>query len=682
MNTQTENKDLFAPVTALKGVGTKTAEALSSLGINSIYDLLFYFPFRYDELETLPLDQIMDGQKVLLKGTVVTEPFVSRFGYKKSRLSFKIQIDHDIVMVNFFNQPWLKDKLELGKDVAVYGKYNVARQSLSAFKFIAEKKSDSGLAAIYPLNRHVRQKKLQELIDQAIKEYLPQVDNVVPEDIRKKYRLETDQAIVQDMHHPKNAAMAKVAKRSAIFREFFLFQIQLAQMMSMRDDDAPGEAKKYDLAAIKELIAKLPFELSDDQKKVVNEIFADLRSPRQMRRLLQGDVGAGKTVVAVFAIYAVITAGYQAALMVPTEILAEQHFAKIDELLRPLGVRVALLTGDTKDLEKKEIYQELADGMINVVIGTHALIQDSVQFKNLGLAIIDEQHRFGVNQRNKLISKGKNPDILAMTATPIPRTLALTVYGEMAVSSIRHLPKGRKPIISSWVTSNKLRDVLVQMQSQLDQGFQIYVVTPLIRESEKSDLKNAEDLHAKLARFFKKENVVLLHGQMSGQEKNDIMDAFANKKIDILVTTSVIEVGVDVANANMMVIFNAERFGLSQLHQLRGRIGRGKTQSYCVFVSDPPNEVGKQRMEIITNTSDGFKLAEEDLKLRGEGDVFGKAQSGLPQFKVGDVVNDYNTLVTAQKEARNLIKQNKDLTGTQYQFLKDVLKYNKELQND
>lgn len=682
MNTQTENKDLFAPVTALKGVGTKTAEALSSLGINSIYDLLFYFPLRYDELETLPLDQIMDGQKVLLKGTVVTEPFVSRFGYKKSRLSFKIQIDHDIVMVNFFNQPWLKDKLELGKDVAVYGKYNVARQSLSAFKFIAEKKSDSGLAAIYPLNRHVRQKKLQELIDQAIKEYLPQVDNVVPEDIRKKYRLETDQAIVQDMHHPKNATMAKMAKRSAIFREFFLFQIQLAQMMSMRDDDAPGEAKKYDLAAIKELIAKLPFELSDDQKKVVNEIFADLRSPRQMRRLLQGDVGAGKTVVAVFAIYAVITAGYQAALMVPTEILAEQHFAKIDELLRPLGVRVALLTGDTKDLEKKEIYQELADGMINVVIGTHALIQDSVQFKNLGLAIIDEQHRFGVNQRNKLISKGKNPDILAMTATPIPRTLALTVYGEMAVSSIRHLPKGRKPIISSWVTSNKLRDVLVQMQSQLDQGFQIYVVTPLIRESEKSDLKNAEDLHAKLARFFKKENVVLLHGQMSGQEKNDIMDAFANKKIDILVATSVIEVGVDVANANMMVIFNAERFGLSQLHQLRGRIGRGKTQSYCVFVSDPPNEVGKQRMEIITNTSDGFKLAEEDLKLRGEGDVFGKAQSGLPQFKVGDVVNDYNTLVTAQKEARNLIKQNKDLTGTQYQFLKDVLKYNKELQND
>ncbi|WP_297818763.1 ATP-dependent DNA helicase RecG [uncultured Lactobacillus sp.] len=682
MNTKTEKKDLFGPVTTLKGVGAKTGEALASLGINSIYDLLFYFPFRYDELETLPLDQIMDGQKVLLKGTVVTEPFVSRFGYKKSRLSFKIQIGHDIVMVNFFNQPWLKDRLELGQDVAVFGKYNVARQSLSAFKFVAQKKSDSGLAAIYPVNRHVRQKKLQELIDQAIKEYLPEVKNVVPDEIRQKYKLETDQAIIQDMHHPKNAQMAKTAKRSAIFREFFLFQIQLAQMMSMRDSDAPGQAKKYDLKAIKELIDKLPFELSDDQKRVVNEIFADLHSKRQMRRLLQGDVGAGKTVVAVFAIYAVITAGYQAALMVPTEILAEQHFAKIAELLRPLGVRVALLTGDTKDLEKKEIYRELADGTINVVIGTHALIQDAVKFKNLGLTIIDEQHRFGVGQRNKLISKADSPDILAMTATPIPRTLALTVYGEMAVSSIRHLPKGRKPIISSWVTSNKLRDVLVQMQSQLDQGFQIYVVTPLIRESEKSDLKNAEDLQARLAKFFKNENVVLLHGQMSGQEKNDIMDAFANKKIDILVTTSVIEVGVDVANANMMVIFNAERFGLSQLHQLRGRIGRGQTQSYCVFVSDPPNEVGKQRMQIITNTSDGFKLAEEDLKLRGEGDVFGKAQSGLPQFKVGDVVNDYNALVIAQKEARAVIAQDQNLTSDQYKFLADVLKYNKELQND
>lgn len=672
---------LFEPVTELKGVGGKTAAALASLGINTIYDLLFYFPFRYDDLETIPLDQIDDGQKVLLKGIVVTDPFVSRFGYRKTRLSFKMKIDHDVIMVNFFNQPWLKDKVESGKEIAVYGKYQVARQSLSGFKLVAEKQ-DSGFAPIYSVNSHLKQNKLQKLIDLALEEVLPEVGEVVPAALREKYRLLSDQVLIEKMHHPKNGTEAKIARRSAIFREFFLFQVQLAQLLSQRDEDVPGVEKKYDLTAVKELIQAIPFELSDDQKKVVNEIFADLHSPRQMRRLLQGDVGSGKTVVAVFAIYAAITAGYQAALMVPTEILAQQHFDKVDELLRPLGVRVALLTGDTKDLEKKEIYRELADGTINVVIGTHALIQKDVNFKKLGLVIIDEQHRFGVNQRNTLIKKGDAPDVLAMTATPIPRTLALTVYGDMAVSEIRHLPKGRKPIVSSWATSSKLKEVLELMRSQLDKGFQIYVVTPLISESEKSDLKNAEDLQERLAQYFKDENVVLLHGQMKGDQKNEIMDSFAAGKIDVLVTTSVIEVGVDVPNANMMVIFNADRFGLSQLHQLRGRIGRGQTQSFCVFVSDPKTEIGKKRMNIITSTSNGFKLAEEDLKLRGEGDVFGKAQSGLPQFQVGDVVNDYNTLVTAQKEARTLIKADPNLDSSENKFLQEVLKYKKDLNNN
>ncbi|WP_439755906.1 DEAD/DEAH box helicase, partial [Lactobacillus taiwanensis] len=400
---------LFEPVTKLKGVGAKTAAALTSLGINTIYDLLFYFPFRYDDLETLPLDQIDDGQKVLLKGIVVTAPFVSRFGYRKTRLSFKIKIDHDIIMVNFFNQPWLKDKVEIGKEIAVYGKYQVAKQALSGFKMVAEKK-DSGFAPIYSVNSHLKQSKLQKLIDLALDEVLDEVGETIPAALREKYRLLSDQVLLEKMHHPKSGNEAKIARRSAIFREFFLFQVQLAQLLSQRDKDVPGVAKKYDLAAVKELIQTIPFELSNDQKKVVNEIFADLHSPRQMRRLLQGDVGSGKTVVAVFAVYAAITAGYQAALMVPTEILAQQHFAKVDELLRPLGVRVALLTGDTKDLEKKEIYRELADGTINVVIGTHALIQKDVHFKNLGLIIIDEQHRFGVNQRNTLITKGDTPD--------------------------------------------------------------------------------------------------------------------------------------------------------------------------------------------------------------------------------------------------------------------------------
>ena len=671
---------LFAPVTDLKGVGTKTTAALGSLGIYSIYDLLFYFPFRYDELQTLPFDQIMDGQKVMLKGIVATEAFVSRFGYKKTRLSFKMRIDHDVIMVNFFNQPWLKNKIEIGQEVAIYGKYNVARQSLSAFKFVAAKENDSGMAPIYPVNRHVKQKKLVDLINVAIDDFIDQVQDIVPEKLRQEYRLLKDQVIIEKMHHPKNSHEAELAKRSAIFREFFIFELQLA-LLTRNDGKQMGYAKKYDLTEIAQLTKSLPFELSDDQKHVVNEIFADMHSDGQMRRLLQGDVGSGKTVVAVYAIFAAIIAGYQAALMVPTEILATQHFKKIDELLRPLGVRVALLTGNTKTLERREIYRELTDGTINVVIGTHALIQDSVIFKKLGLVIIDEQHRFGVGQRQALINKGDQPDILAMTATPIPRTLALTVYGDMTVSEIHHLPAGRKPIISTWKTSSQMKEVYRQMQEQLNQGFQIYAVTPLITESETLDLKNAEELHEKLSHDFPDQKVVLLHGQMPGAQKDEIMAAFAAGEINILVTTSVIEVGVDVANANMMVIYNADRFGLSQLHQLRGRIGRGQTQSYCVFLADPKTDSGKARMKIIASTNDGFKLAEEDLKMRGEGDLFGKAQSGLPEFRVGDVVNNYNTLVVAQKEARALVAADPDLSDPGHKALKQVLEYKQLEQN-
>ena len=622
----------------------------------------------------------MDGQKVMLKGIVATEAFVSRFGYKKSRLSFKMRIDHDVIMVNFFNQPWLKNKIEIGQEVAIYGKYNVARQSLSAFKFVAAKENDSGMAPIYPVNRHVKQKKLVDLINLAIDDFIDQVQDIVPEKLRQEYRLLKDQVIIEKMHHPKNSHEAELAKRSAIFREFFIFELQLA-LLTRNDGKQMGYAKKYDLTEIAQLTKSLPFELSDDQKHVVNEIFADMHSDGQMRRLLQGDVGSGKTVVAVYAIFAAITAGYQAALMVPTEILATQHFKKIDELLRPLGVRVALLTGNTKTLERREIYRELTDGTINVVIGTHALIQDSVIFKKLGLVIIDEQHRFGVGQRQALINKGDQPDILAMTATPIPRTLALTVYGDMTVSEIHHLPAGRKPIISTWKTSSQMKEVYRQMQEQLNQGFQIYAVTPLITESETLDLKNAEELHEKLSHDFPDQKVVLLHGQMLGAQKDEIMAAFAAGEINILVTTSVIEVGVDVANANMMVIYNADRFGLSQLHQLRGRIGRGQTQSYCVFLADPKTDSGKARMKIIASTNDGFKLAEEDLKMRGEGDLFGKAQSGLPEFRVGDVVNNYNTLVVAQKEARALVAADPDLSDPGHKALKQVLEYKQLEQN-
>ena len=579
----------------------------------------------------------------------------------------------------FFNQPWLTKQLEIGQEVAIYGKYNLAKQSLSAYKLVAKSHGDDGMAPVYSVNRHIKQKKLQSLIDEAIAEYGSQIGNAVPDWLRKKYQLMSDQELVKGMHHPKSPAQAKAARRSAVFREFFIFQMQMA-LMASSNRQHQGQAKKYDLKEIAALTKALPFDLSPDQKQAINEIFADMFVDRQMHRLLQGDVGSGKTIVAVFAIYGAITAGYQAALMVPTEILASQHFKKIDDLLRPFGVRVALLTGSTKAMERREIYKELADGTINCVIGTHALIQDKVAFKKLGLVIIDEQHRFGVAQRLALLNKGDHPDLLAMTATPIPRTLALTVYGDMDLSEIRHLPAGRKPIISSWKTSSEMDQVYALMREQLARGFQIYAVTPLISESATIDLENAEELYKKLAHDFPGQHVVLLHGQMSGEEKEEIMSQFSAGQIDILVATSVIEVGVDVANANMMVIFDADRFGLSQLHQLRGRIGRGQTQSYCVFLADPKTAAGKQRMQIVAATTNGFKLAEEDLKMRGEGDLFGKAQSGLPEFKVGNAVTDYKTLVAAKEVASEIVASDPDLAGDELADLKRVLDYNRLVQ--
>lgn len=665
-------KVLLNPVSDLDGVGVKTAEALSQLKIKTIYDLLFYFPRRYDSLETFPLNELKDGQKVLLKGKIVTDVVVSRYGYHNTRLNFKMQIDHDIIMVNFFNQPWLKKQLQKGNDIAIYGKYVLASQTLSAYKIILK---EEGFEPVYSLNSHIKQKKLVSFISQAIEKYLPQLPEVIPQYLRDKYKLLDVKSMIIQMHQPKDLQQVKIAQRTAIFLEFFVFQLQLSQLLYANDQKNNGIAKKYDSSAINELKESINFQLSDDQIQAICEILADLASAKRMNRLLQGDVGSGKTIVAVFAIFACITAGYQVALMVPTEILAQQHMNKIVAILEPLGVRCALLTSSTKLNEKKEIYRELKDGIINLVIGTHAIIQDPVIFKKLGLVIIDEQHRFGVDQRKQLLNKGKMVDILAMSATPIPRTLALSVYGENSVSEIHQMPFGRKKVISYWITSDSLRKLLTLMNEQLEQGFQIYVVAPLIAESDKLHLKNAETLYKKMALYFGSDKVALLHGKMASSQKSDIMGAFIHGSIKILITTSVIEVGVDVANANMMIIFNADHFGLSQLHQLRGRIGRGSTQSYCIFVSDPKTDSAKKRLKIISTCDDGFALAREDLKLRGEGDIFGQAQSGIPQFKLGDIINNYNIFTTAQKESKVLVNQNPELVGEEYDFLKLLMEY-------
>jgi len=656
----------------LPGVGPKKLEALQSLGINNVYDLLFYFPFRYEDMQAKSLDDAADQEKILLKGVVASEPVVARFGYKKTRLNVRILVDNESIMVTFFNQPWLKDKFETGTDAAVYGKWNENRRSLMGMKVIDV--HDNSVDSVYSVNKNIHQKTLINLIKAAYEKYHDQIDTIVPAYIRTKYKLLDDEQIVSGIHFPKTQEQGDEARRSAKFREFFLFQCGLQSIKRSDEQKNIGIVEKYDHDFIQKFIASLPFKLTEAQDRVTKEILNDMESTHHMNRLLQGDVGSGKTIVSVIAMLASVTAGYQAAIMAPTEILAQQHFDKISKLLSPLHIKTALLTGSLTKKEHDFIAGDIESGKTNIVVGTHALIQDSVDFKELGFIVIDEQHRFGVNQRKALREKGQNPDVLAMTATPIPRTLAITTYGDMDVSRIDQLPAGRKKVETYWIRSQKIEQMYRFVTKELSGGAQVYVVTPLISESESMDLKNAELIYDKFTELFgQKYHIGLLHGQMPNDQKETVMKDFSDKKIDVLVSTTVIEVGVDVPNASVMVIYDANRFGLSQLHQLRGRVGRGEKQSYCILIADPKNESATERMKILTSTNDGFVLAEEDLKMRGAGDLLGNRQSGLPEFKVGNPINDINILEVAQEEASRLYEDEKLLNNPETKALKSFI---------
>ena len=656
----------------LPSVGPKRLEALQSLGINNVYDLLFYFPFRYEDMQAKSLDDAVDQEKILVKGVVASEPVVSRFGYKKTRLNVRLMTDNESIMVTFFNQPWLKDKFETGNDAAVYGKWNANRRSLMGMKVIGV--NDNSVDSVYSVNKNIHQKTLINLIKIAFEKYHDQIDTVVPSYLRLKYKLLNDEQIVSGIHFPKNEEQSEEARRSAKFREFFLFQCGLQSIKRNDENKNIGIVEKYDQKFLDDFIKSLPFKLTDAQNRVVHEILQDMASDHHMNRLLQGDVGSGKTIVSVIAMLASVTAGYQAAIMAPTEILAQQHFDKISKLLTPLKIRTALLTGSLTKKEHDFIAGDILNGKTNIVVGTHALIQDSVEFKDLGFIVIDEQHRFGVNQRKALRQKGDNPDVLAMTATPIPRTLAITTYGDMDVSRIDQLPAGRKKIETYWIRSQKIEQMYQFVAKELQTGSQVYVVTPLISESETMDLKNAELIFDKFTELFgKKYKIGLLHGQMPNDQKEAVMNDFSDKKIDVLVSTTVIEVGVDVPNASVMVIYDANRFGLSQLHQLRGRVGRGDKQSYCILIADPKNESAAERMKILTSTNDGFVLAEEDLKMRGAGDLLGNRQSGLPEFKIGNPINDINILEVAQEEASRLFDNEKLFNSPETKNLKSFI---------
>lgn len=649
--------NLHQPLSVLPGVGPKSAEKFAKLGIETLQDLLLYFPFRYEDFQSKQVLDLEDGEKAVISGIVATPANVQYYGFKRNRLRFSIKQGEVILAVNFFNQPYLADKVEVGANIAVFGKWDKAKASLTGMKLLAQVEDD--LQPVYRVAQGLSQTSLIKLIKTAFDQGLDLlIEENLPQVLLERYQLLSRAEAVRAMHFPKDLAEYKQALRRVKFEELFYFQMQLQVLKMETKEVSNGLVLDWQEEQLQEKKSQLPFPLTGAQERALAEILSDLKSPAHMNRLLQGDVGSGKTVVAGLAMYAVHTAGYQSALMVPTEILAEQHFESLSQLFPEL--KLALLTGSMKTAERKETLLAIELGQVDMVIGTHALIQDGVQYHHLGLVIVDEQHRFGVAQRRILREKGDNPDVLMMTATPIPRTLAITAFGDMDVSIIDQMPAGRKPIITRWVKHEQLEVVLDWIKKELVKGAQVYFISPLIEESEALDLKNAIDLEEELQAYFGGDaRVSLLHGKMKSDEKEAIMQAFKNKEVDILVSTTVIEVGVNVPNATIMVIMDADRFGLSQLHQLRGRVGRGDKQSYAILVANPKTESGKKRMKIMTETTDGFVLAEEDLKMRGSGEIFGTRQSGIPEFQVADIVEDYPILEEARKVASQIV-QNKD----------------------
>ena len=649
--------NLHQPLSVLPGVGPKSAEKFAKLGIETLQDLLLYFPFRYEDFQSKQVLDLEDGEKAVISGVVVTPANVQYYGFKRNRLRFSIKQGEVILAVNFFNQPYLADKVEVGANIAVFGKWDKTKASLTGMKLLAQVEDD--LQPVYRVAQGISQTSLIKLIKTAFDQGLDLlIEENLPQVLLERYQLLSRAEAVRAMHFPKDLAEYKQALRRVKFEELFYFQMQLQVLKMETKDVSNGLVLDWQEEQLQEKKSQLPFPLTGAQERALAEILSDMKSPAHMNRLLQGDVGSGKTVVAGLAMYAVYTAGYQSALMVPTEILAEQHFESLSQLFPDL--KLALLTGSMKAAERKETLSAIELGQVDMVIGTHALIQDGVQYHHLGLVIVDEQHRFGVAQRRILREKGDNPDVLMMTATPIPRTLAITAFGDMDVSIIDQMPAGRKPIITRWVKHEQLEVVLDWIKKELVKGAQVYFISPLIEESEALDLKNAIDLEEELQAYFGGDaRVSLLHGKMKSDEKEAIMQAFKNKEVDILVSTTVIEVGVNVPNATIMVIMDADRFGLSQLHQLRGRVGRGDKQSYAILVANPKTESGKKRMKIMTETTDGFVLAEEDLKMRGSGEIFGTRQSGIPEFQVADIVEDYPILEEARKVASQIV-QNKE----------------------
>ena len=639
---------------SIKGLGAKTKVLLEKLNIYTVEDLLTYYPCRYDFLQRSDLDNLKEDDKVIIDGRVESLPIILRFNKGLNKMNFRLASSKHVVGVSIFNRAYLKTQLSIGTNVIVIGKYDKTKNIVTASDVrIGCLGNSLKIEPVYHLTTGITSKNLKTYINLGILMYGKNVKDLIPNYILERYKFVNKKTALNIVHNPSDIDKLKQVQIRLKYEELFAFMVKI-NYLKENNKKENGLNRNILESDIEDFYSRLHFTLTNDQKKAIREIVDDLNSSKRMNRLLQGDVGCGKTIVAIIAMYLNKLSGYQSALMAPTEILATQHYQNIKDLLGD-SVHVELLVGSLSKKEKIRIYQGLQDGDIDIIVGTHALIQSDVVYSNLGLVVTDEQHRFGVNQRENLKNKGIMPDVLYMSATPIPRTFALTIYGDMDISVIKELPAGRKPIKTYIKKNDEIKDVLEMMLQELENGHQIYVIAPLIEDSENTDLTSVNELRDKMSLAFgKKYNIAMLHSKIGALQKDEIMNNFKDGKVHILISTTVIEVGVNFTNATMMVIFDSNRFGLSTLHQLRGRVGRGSLDSKCVLISSQETE----RLNILEKTTDGFMISEEDFKLRGSGDVFGTKQSGDMQFKIASIKDDYKILVKANEDAKEFLKQN------------------------
>lgn len=639
------------PLEQLK-IGGNRIELLHTMGIYSIMQLIETYPYRYEVLEETPL---LHDQKVTIEATLLGMPKVFYTG-RVSRMTFQVQHQQLELKIMVFNRHFLKKNMQLGMTLTITGKYNERNHLITASDVRLKPLGEvAGITPVYSLKDGITQKSFQGYIKKACTYYQGKIADDIPAVLLIKHGLIHKELAIQLCHFPKTQEDIKQALRYLKYEEFLKFQLTMLYIKLSRSKKM-GISKIFDKLKIEKFVNGLAFVLTPDQQTTYQDILKDLASDKMMYRFVQGDVGSGKTIVGAIALYANFLAGYQSAFMAPTEILASQHYQSLRSILENAGVHITLLTGHLTQKEKREVYEKLENGEIDIVVGTHALFQEKVKYHKLGFVITDEQHRFGVNQRKALKDKGKQVDFLVMTATPIPRTLAISLYGDMDVSTIKTMPKGRKRVQTELINSSSMKPILPTVKAYLSSGGQCYAVCPLVEESESLDSRNATSIYQGMQSYFKGMYTVgLLHGKMPAEEKENVMEAFKDNQIQLLVSTTVIEVGVDVNNANMMIIYNAERFGLSQLHQLRGRVGRGEQQGYCYLLSKSNSPEAKERLTFLKDCHDGFELSTFDLKLRGPGDVLGSKQSGLPIFLVADIFKDFNILEVARKDAAELL---------------------------